>query len=152
MKMNELPNNSKGQSIQLDAKGRNVVLEYFADGEAYFWTDDGVCLEFDKRNAALIVAALRLQDKFPRNSRAPAPALNPVAQSLRTLAAETLSAAVEPMPPKAREPNRAVAKEERGWGATVYVDGRPVRYHYDKRDNARAASPEHKIGEAGRID
>ena len=52
MKMNELPNHAIGQSVQLDAKGREVFLEYFPDGDIFFWTDDGVCLEFDRKNAA----------------------------------------------------------------------------------------------------
>lgn len=151
MKMNELPNDSKGQSIQLDAKGTNVVLEYFSDGDIYLWTDDGVCLEFDRKNTALIMAALRQQEKFPKTSRLSSPTLFPIPQALRTLAAETLSVTSEPAVARAKEPNRAVAKEEQGWGATVYVDGRPVRYHYDKRDNARAASPDHRVGQAGRI-
>ena len=151
MKMNELPNDAKGQAIQLDAKGTNVVLEYYPDGDIYLWTDDGICLEFDRKNAALIMAALRQQEKFPKSSRLSPPTLLPIPQSLRTLAAETLSVTSEPAIVRQRDPNRAVAKEEQG-GATVYVDGRPVRYHYDKRDNARAASPDHQVGEAGRLD
>jgi hypothetical protein len=152
MKMNELPNNSNGQSIQLDAKGKSILLEYFPDGDIYFWTDDGVCLEFDRKNTSLIIAALRQQEKLPKGARFSPPTLVRAPQPLRTtFAVKPLSVGAETTTIRQKEPNRAVAKEEQGWGATVYVDGRPVRYYYDKRDSARAASPSHQVGEAGRV-
>lgn len=152
MKMNELPSGANWQSMELNAKGKSVVLECYPDGEIFFWTDDGVCLEFDGRNTALIAAALKQQEKLPKTSRpAPAP-LAAVPRQLRPLAA---AASLRPVPGqelmRRKQPNRSVARDERGWGATVVVAGAPTRYYYDKRDNARAANPEHKVGEAGRL-
>ena len=151
MKMNELPSGGKGQSVQIDAKGKNVLLEYFPDGDIFFWTDDGICLEFDRKNTALIIAALRQQEKLPKTSRAISPTLATVPHSPRTLAVASLRTSSGAEAARQKEPNRSVAKEAQGWGATVVVNGQPVRYYYDKRDNARVASPDHAIGEAGRL-
>lgn len=150
MKMNELPNHSIGQSVRLDAKGKDVVLEYFADGDIFFWTDDGICLEFDRRNTALILAALRQQEKLPKTTRAAPATQASIPRSLSALTAVNLKTGAETGQGKDKVPNRSVAKEEQGWGATVLVGGRAHRYYYDKRDSARVAMPEHKIGEAGR--
>ncbi len=151
MKMNELPNHAIGQSVQLDAKGREVFLEYFPDGDIFFWTDDGISLEFDRRNTALILAALRLQEKLPKTIRAAPAAQVSLPRSPSSLTAASLKLRSETDPGKYKMPNRAVAKEQQGWGATVVVDGKPVRYYYDKRDSARTATPEHQVGEAGRL-
>ena len=151
MKMNELPNNGKGQSVQMDAKGKNVLLEYYPDGDIFFWTDDGICLEFDRKNTAIIIAALRQQEKLPKPSRPTSPTLAAVPRPPRTLtpASPRMSSGSEDM--KQKEPNRSVAKEAQGWGATVIAHGKASRYYYDKRDNARVASADHRIGEAGRV-
>ncbi len=149
MKTNELP--APGQSIPLDAKGKDVILEIFPDGDIFFWTDDGICLEFDRKNTALILAALRQQEKLPKAAR-PAPVAHaPLVRPLGALAAVNLRAGPEADSGRNKTPNRLVAKEEQGWGASVVVDGQVVRYYYDKRDNARDASADHQIGEAGRI-
>jgi len=151
MKMNELPDAPAGQSLQLDAKGKDVTFEYFADGEIFFWTDDGICLEFDRKNVALLLAALRQQEKLPKSAR-PLPTASAVPiRSSSPLVAASLRGRFEVDKPKSRAPHRAVAKEANGWGATLIVDGQPQRYYYDKRDNARVASADHAIGEAGRI-
>lgn len=151
MKMNELPNGAKGQSVQLDAKGKSTLLECFPDGDIFFWTDDGICLEFDRKNTALIIAALRQQEKLPKPSRAAPPSPAAMPRQLRPLTAASLRPASGHDVAKQREPNRSVTKEEHGWGATVVVDGKATRYYYDKRDNARAASADHRVGEAGRL-
>lgn len=149
MKMNELPNAPAGQSLQLDAKGKDVVFEYFADGEIFFWTDDGVCLEFDRKNATLLLAALRQQEKLPKSARTiPAVSVAPM-RVVQPVAVSSLRSRFEPT--KARAPNRSVTKEGNGWGATVVIDGQAQRYYYDKRDSARVASPDHAVGEAGRL-
>ena len=151
MKMNELPDAPAGQSLQLDAKGKDVSFEYFADGEILFWTDDGVCLEFDRKNVTLLLAALRQQEKLPKSAR-PLPTASAVPiRPASPLAAASLRGRIEVDKPRSRPPNRAVAKEASGWGATLIVDGQAQRYYYDKRDNAREARAEHAIGEAGRI-
>ena len=151
MKMNELPDAPAGQSMQLDAKGKDVVFEYFADGEIFFWTDDGVCLEFDRKNAALLLAALRQQEKLQKSAR-PLPAAQPMPSRAATpIAPTSLRRSFDVDRSKSRAPNRSVAKEASGWGATVIVNGQAQRYYYDKRDNARVAGPEHNIGDAGRI-
>jgi len=146
-----LPNPMPRDSIQLDAKGKDVLLECYADGEILFWTEDGICLEFDRKNAALIIAALRKQEKLPKTSRTTSADLLPFQRAVRPLATPNLNSAAQPKPIKHKEPNRAVAKEAQGWGATVMVDGDALRYYYDKRDNARAALPTHRIGEVGRV-
>lgn len=151
MKMNELPNNAKGQPVQLDAKGKSVLLECFSDGDIFFWTDEGICLEFDRKNTGLLIAALRQQEKLPKATRAPSPALVAVPRPARTLAAASLRTGSGSEGAKQKEPNRSVAKEAQGWGATVVVNGKAARYYYDKRDSARVAIPSHRIGEAGRI-
>lgn len=151
MKMNELPNNAKGQPVQIDAKGKNVLLECFPDGDIFFWTDDGICLEFDRKNTALIIAALRQQEKLPKTSRAVSPTLAAVPRPPRTLTAASLGTGSGAEAARLKEPNRSVAKEAQGWGATVVVNGKAARYYYDKRDNARVASADHKVGEAGRV-
>ena len=151
MKMNELPDAPVGQSLQLDAKGKDVAFEYFADGEIFFWTDDGLCLEFDRKNAALLLAALRQQEKLPKSGRSlPAPSLVP-SRAASPLAAASVRSSLDIDKSKSRALNRAVAKEGSGWGATVVVDGQAQRYYYDKRDSAREASADHSVGEAGRI-
>lgn len=150
MKMNELPDAPAGQSLQLDAKGKDVAFEYFADGEIFFWTDDGLCLEFDRKNVALLLAALRQQEKLPKTGRPlPTPGLAP--SRVAGPVAVPAIRGVEADKGKSRLLNRAVAKEGNGWGATVVVDGQAQRYYYDKRDSAREASADHAIGEAGRI-
>jgi len=151
MKMNELPNGGKGQSVQMDAKGKNVLLEYYPDGDIFFWTDDGICLEFDRKNTAMIIAALRQQEKLPKPSRSVSPPLAAIPRPSRTLAPPSLRTSSASEHAKPKEPNRSVAKEAQGWGATVIVHGKPSRYYYDKRDNARVASPDHRVGEAGRV-
>ena len=154
MKMNELPNApaaAAGQSLQLDAKGKGVSFEYFADGEILFWTDDGVCMEFDRKNATLLLAALRLQEKLPKPARSAQVTSAAPSRPTSPLATASLRGRFEVEKPKSRTPNRSVAKEANGWGATLIVDGQAQRYYYDKRDNAREASAEHAIGEAGRI-
>jgi len=151
MKMNELPAAPAGQSLQLEAKGKEVTFEYFADGEIFFWTDEGVCLEFDRKNVSLLLAALRQQEKLPKSAR-PLPAASTVPiRTSNPLAAASLRSRFEVDKAKSRAPNRAVAKEANGWGATLIVDGQAQRYYYDKRDSAREARAEHAIGEAGRI-
>ncbi len=151
MKMNELPNNSKGQPVELDAKGKNVLLECYSDGDIFFWTDDGICLEFDRKNTTLLIAALRQQEKLPKTSRAAPQALVAESRPSRTLAAASLKTSSASGGSKQKEPNRSVAKEAQGWGATVVANGKTARYYYDKRDSAREASAAHRIGEAGRI-
>ena len=153
MKMNELPEAPAGQTLQLDAKGKDVAFEYFADGEIFFWTDEGLCLEFDRKNVTLLLAALRQQEKLPKSGRAPLPASgNTPSRAASPVAATSLrSGGHESDKAKSRIPNRAVAKESNGWGATVIVDGQALRYYYDKRDSAREASAEHSVGEAGRV-
>lgn len=146
-----LPNVMPRDSIQLDAKGKDVLLECYADGEILFWTDDGICFEFDRKNAALIIAALRKQEKLPKSSRATTADLLPFQRSARPLTSPSLNSAAQPSPTSHKEPNRSIAKEAQGWGATVMQDGSAVRFYYDKRDSARAASSAHRIGEAGRI-
>lgn len=151
MKMNELPDAPAGQSLQLDAKGRDVVFQYFADGEIFFWTDDGVCLEFDRRNAALLLGALRQQEKLPKSAR-PLPVAGAApSRSANPLAVTSLRSRFEADRSRSRAPNRSVAKEAAGWGATVIADGQAQRYYYDKRDSAREASADHAVGQAGRI-
>ena len=151
MKMNELPDARSGQSLQLDAKGKNVALEYFADGEVLLWTDEGFCLEFDRKNVATLLAALRQQEKLPKSARpAPAPTPGPT-RAASPLVTASLSGTFGTDKAKPRSPNRSVAKEAQGWGATVIVDGQAQRYYYDKRDSAREASPEHAVGSAGRL-
>lgn len=151
MKMNELPNNAKGQSVQMDAKGKNVLLECFPDGDIFFWTDDGICLEFDRKNTAIIIAALRQQEKLPKTSRSTSPTLAAAPRPPRALTATSLRTGSGSEVAKQKEPNRSVAKEAQGWGATVIMNGKAARYYYDKRDNARVASADHKVGEAGRV-
>jgi len=151
MKMNELPNRATGQSVPLDAKGKDVVLEFFADGDIFFWTDDGVCLEFDRRNTALILAALRQQEKLPKTTRAAPTTHVSLPRSPSALTAANLKVGSETDYGKNKVLNRSVAKEAQGWGATVIAAGKAHRYYYDKRDSARAAMPEHKIGEEGRL-
>ena len=146
-----LSNPMPRDSIQLEAKGKDVLLECYADGEVLFWTEDGICLEFDRKNSALIIAALRKQEKLPKPSRAATADLLPFQRSVRPLATPSLNSTAQPKPAKHKEPNRSVAKEAQGWGATVMADGNAYRYYYDKRDNARAAIPTHRIGEAGRL-
>ena len=146
-----LPNPMPRDSVQLDAKGKDVLLECYADGEVLFWTEDGICLEFDRKNAALIIAALRKQEKLPKTARPTTADLLPFQRAMRPLATPSLNSSAQPKPAKQKEPNRSVAKDAQGWGATVVIDGDAVRYYYDKRDNARAAIATHKIGEAGRV-
>lgn len=43
------------------------------------------------------------------------------------------------------------AREGDSWGATVMVDGQPVRFQYSTRAQARAAKAGHQVGEAGRL-
>ncbi|HUY04074.1 MAG TPA: hypothetical protein VMV33_12395 [Rhodocyclaceae bacterium] len=151
MKLNELPNIATGQSIQLDAKGKDVILEIFPDGDIFFWTDDGMCMEFDRKNTALILAALRQQEKLPKTTRAvPAVPASPL-RAPGAATAVSLRAAPARESGHPRTPNRSVAKEQQGWGATVVVGAQAVRYYYDKRDNAREADASHQIGEAGRV-
>jgi len=139
------------EAIQLDAKGKDVLLECYADGEVLLWTEDGICLEFDRKNAALIIAALRKQEKLPKPARAATADLLPFQRAVRPLPTANLGSTAQSKPARQKEPNRSVAKEAQGWGATVIADGNAYRYYYDKRDNARAAMPSHKIGDAGRI-
>ncbi|MFA7268279.1 MAG: hypothetical protein WC073_02920 [Sterolibacterium sp.] len=146
-----LPNTASTDSIQLDAKGKDVLLECYADGDILFWTDDGICLEFDRKNCSLIIAALKKQEKLPKNPRATTADLLPFQRSTRPLATPNLNDSAQPNPVKHKEPNRSVAKEAQGWGATVMLNGNAVRYYYDKRDSARAAIPSHRVGEAGRL-
>ena len=145
------PNPMPRDSIQLDAKGKDVLLECYADGDILLWTEDGICLEFDRKNAALIIAALRKQEKLPKSSRTATADLLPFQRSVRPLAPPNLNNSAPAKPAKFKEPNRSVAKESQGWGATVMIDGDEHRYYYDKRDSARAAIPAHRIGEAGRL-
>jgi len=145
-----LPNAAPRDAVQLDAKGKEVLLECYADGEILFWTDDGICLEFDRKNSALIIAALRKQEKLPKPARTTTADLLPFQRTARPLPSPSMSA-TQPSSSKQREPNRGVAKEAQGWGATVVQNGDAVRYYYDKRDNARAALASHRIGEAGRL-
>jgi len=149
MKINELP--APGQSIPLDAKGKDVILEVFPDGDIFFWTDDGICLEFDRKNTTLILAALRQQEKLPKTTRAAPVAHAPLARPPGALTAVSLRPGPEADSGRHKTPNRSVAKEDQGWGATVFVDGQAVRYYYDKRDNAREAAADHPIGVAGRV-
>ena len=151
MKANELPNHAIGQSVQLDAKGKDVFLEFFPDGDIFFWTDDGVSLEFDRRNTALILAALRQQEKLPKTTRTASATQVSLPRSPSVLTAANLKMGSESDQGKYKAPNRSVAKEPQGWGATVVVGGKAVRYYYDKRDSARTATPEHQGGEAGRL-
>jgi len=154
MKRSDSPNTNAVDSLPLDAKGKEVILECYPDGEILFWSDDGIHLEFDRKHTALIIAALRKQDKLPKLAKeaqsaeaqlpqqrhqgaAPAPA---AANPRRAAATETL-----------KQPNRRVAKEGPGWGATVVADHKTRRYYYDKRDQAREAEASHRVGEAGRI-
>jgi len=154
MKRSDSPNTKAVDSLLLDAKGREVLLECYSDGEILFWSDDGIHLEFDRKQTALIIAALRKQDKLPKpardqqvaaaqlpqqRQRSPAPAPAP-ANPRQAAAAQSV-----------RQPNRRVAKEGPGWGATVLADHKTRRYYYDKRDQAREAEGSHRVGEAGRI-
>ena len=146
-----LPNAAPREAVQLDAKGKDVLLECYADGEILFWTDDGICLEFDRKNSALIIAALRKQEKLPKPARTTTADLLPFQRTVRPLATPGSNSSAPSSSAKQREPNRAVTKEAQGWGATVVLNGDAVRYYYDKRDNARAALASHRIGEAGRL-
>ena len=154
MKKSELPSTAAVDASLLDAKGKEVLLECYPDGEILFWSDDGIHLEFDRRNTALIIAALRKQDKLPKPPRDAAPAEAPAPQQQQRPAASAPPAprgrqAVATKPVK--QPNRQVAKEGQGWGATVLVDHKTHRYYYQKRDQARDAQASHRVGEAGRI-
>lgn len=71
-------------------------------------------------------------------------------------AAEVVAKAKKVAPVKAEkvvpEGRKLVLKEGKGWGATVYpVKGTPLRFFYDKRDNARAGQVSDKIGKNGRV-
>lgn len=154
MKRSDSPNAAAVDSLLLDAKGKEVLLECHPDGEILFWSEEGIHLEFDRRQTALIIAALRKQDKLPkpaRDSQNPEThasqqrqhaAANPpaIANARQAAATDTL-----------RQPNRRVAKEGPGWGASVVADHKTHRYYYDKREQAREAEPSHRVGEAGRI-
>lgn len=145
--------NTAVDSMLLDAKGKEILLECYPDGEILFWSDDGIHLEFDRRHTALILGALRKQEKIPK-PRDLAPVEAPVA-AVRSRAATPSPAPAKAQgtaaPSSARPPNRQVAKEGPGWGATVVSDNKTQRYYYDKRDQAREADAAHRIGEAGRI-
>jgi len=68
--MDELPNATAGQSLYLDAKGKGVVMEYFADGEIFFWSEDDIYLEFDAKNVEFLLAALCQQERLLKSGRA----------------------------------------------------------------------------------
>ncbi|MFA6314132.1 MAG: hypothetical protein WC681_21840 [Sterolibacterium sp.] len=157
MKMSASPNIAAVDSVVLDAKGKEILLECYADGELLFWSDEGTHLEFDRKQASLILAALRKQDKLPKPSR---DSLNPetaIPQQRRQDLAEpraavrTLHAATTETTKQPNQPNRRVTKEGPGWGATVIAEHKTHRYYYDKREQAREAEASHRIGEAGRI-
>lgn len=154
MKRSDSPNTAAVDSLLLDAKGKEVLLECYPDGEILFWTDDGIHLEFDRKHTSLIIAALRKQEKLPKSSRdaQPAEVSSPQQRHQGAVyppATRKASQAAAAHTPK--QANRQVAKEEPGWGATVFADHKSHRYYYDKRDQAREAEASHRIGEAGRI-
>lgn len=154
MKRSDSPNTAPVDSILLDAKGQEVLLECHPDGEILFWSDDGVHLEFDRKQTALIMAALRKQEKLPKLFRdvqpdeGPSPQLRHQGPASPPAAPRSKQSASANTPKQA---NRQVAKEGPGWGATVFADHKTHRYYYDKRDQAREAEASHRIGEAGRI-
>ena len=157
MKRPDSPNTAKStstDSILLDAKGQEVLLECYPDGEILFWTDEGIHLEFDRKHTGLIIAALRKQEKLPKlpredeNSATLPPPQRPP-RTARTMPPPSAKNAAGT--DRQKQPNRRVAKEGPGWGATVIVDTTPLRYYYDKRDHARGANAAHRVGEAGRI-
>ena len=154
MKRSDSPNTHAVDSVLLDAKGKEILLECYPDGEILFWSDDGIHLEFDRKHTALIIAALRKQDKLPKPARDQQSA-ETVAAPQRQRDAARAPAAASPRRAAAAEtvkqPNRRVAKEGPGWGATVVADHKTRRYYYDKRDQARDAEASHRVGEAGRI-
>lgn len=154
MKRSDSSNIAATDSLLLDAKGQEILLECYPDGEILFWSDEGLHLEFDRKNAALILAALRKQDKLPKLFKDP-PAAEEHAPQQRHQAPGTASASSGSKHVAAKEsskqPNRRVSKEGPGWGATVIADHKSHRYYYDKRDQAREAEASHRVGEAGRI-
>lgn len=128
-------------TAELNAKGTRVTLECFQDGDVLLTLDNQTYIEFDKKGAAALIDALR--------KRAPGRA----AGQGETSGMENVPLSVPPVS-KARHErvhNRHVVKEGEFWGASVFIAGVERRYYYDKRDHARFALPEHKIGEAGRV-
>jgi len=154
MKRSDSPNTNAVDSVLLDAKGKEILLECYPDGEILFWSDDGIHLEFDRKHTALIIAALRKQDKLPKPARDPQSAETHAPQQSHGGAGRAPAAASprrEAAAEALKQPNRRVAKEGPGWGATVVADHKTRRYYYDKRDQARDAEASHRVGEAGRI-
>ncbi|MCX7173230.1 MAG: hypothetical protein NT159_04745 [Proteobacteria bacterium] len=154
MKRSDSPNAAAVDSLLLDAKGKEVLLECYPDGEILFWSDDGIHLEFDRKHTALIIAALRKQEKLPKPSK---DSQYPEAHTPQQRHHDTAKPQATPNTRQAastdavKQPNRRVAKEGPGWGATVIAEHKTHRYYYDKRDQARDAEASHRIGEAGRI-
>jgi hypothetical protein len=124
-------------TAELNAKGTRITLECFQDGDVLLTLDNQIYIEFDKKDAVALADALR-----KRASGRGEPSGKEHA-SMPARPAEKIS--------HRRVPNRNVFKEGEVWGASVFIAGREHRYYYDKRDHARAALPEHKIGEAGRV-
>lgn len=154
MKSSASPKIAAVDTILLDAKGKEILLECYADGELLFWSDEGTHLEFDRKQTALILAALRKQDKLPKPSRdSQIPETHVHQQRPQDMAPPPAAVRTRHVPATetAKQPNRRVAKEGPGWGATVIAEHKTHRYYYDKREQAREAEASHRIGEAGRI-
>jgi len=136
----------------LDAKGKEVLLECYPDGEILFWSDDGIHLEFDRKHTALVLAALRKQDKLPKPPRESPIVDGDAARHRHHGSATAIPTARHAAGTESTtQANRRVAKEGPGWGATVFAEHKTQRYYYDKRDQAREAEAAHRVGEAGRI-
>jgi hypothetical protein len=124
-------------TAELNAKGMKVTLECFQDGDVLLTLDNQTYIEFDKKGAATLVDALRKR----ASGRGETTGKENVSLSERLVTEIS----------HARVPNRNVFKEGDLWGASVFITGLEHRYYYGKRDHARAALPEHEIGEAGRV-
>jgi len=124
-------------TAELNAKGMSITLDCYQDGDVLLTLDNQTCIEFDKKGAAALADALRKRASG-RGERS---------------GMENVSLTVPPVPEVRQDHvrNRNVFKEGEVWGASVFIAGLEHRYYYGKRDHARAALPEHKIGEAGRV-
>lgn len=140
-------------AIRLAAKGDPIQLEFHPDGDIVFWREDGTIIEFDRKDADAMRIALRQQAEvmgvLAKASAKPIPS-DPEIQPGNQRPVPETGTRHESLSKSHR--GLRVAKEGTTWGATVMVDGISVRYHYQFRDQARAARPEHQIGDAGRVE
>ena len=139
-------------SVSLSAKGDPIQVEFHPDGDIVFWRDDAPAIELDREGAALIRTALKQQAEVMRVFKTAARGHSTLGdRSLPLRASLPAVTSIASSRPSNRRPSLSVAKDGDTWGATVLVDGHPVRYQYQYRDQARAASADHSIGEAGRL-